>query len=80
MNVQEDFYQVNVGKNGLTQNTLIEIERELKNKKKVKVKFLRSHIDKEDRKSSTEKIINTLKEKVKFEKKLIGNTLFLKKK
>lgn len=36
---------IQVGKNGITQGTITEIDRQLKKKKLIKIKFLRSFID-----------------------------------
>jgi len=61
---------VRIGKSGLTQNIITEINKQLKNRKLIKVKFLKSALENTDKKQLAEQILeNTdsiLIEKVGF--------------
>lgn len=69
---------IQIGKNGLTQNVVLEIARNLNRKKIVKVKFLQSFIANNNRKEAASQLIELLG-KMALEKKMVGNTIMLKK-
>lgn len=62
---------VQIGKNGITSEVIQEIKTHLKNKKDVKIKFLKSFIEGKDRKIVKDKLLLQLNKTGK----LIGNTL-----
>ncbi len=67
----EKVFQINIGKKGLNDNVLKEILRQLKSKKKVKVKFLKNIVevkDKEELKSMFENIFLYLNENINKDK------------
>lgn len=49
---------IQIGKNGLSENTLLEINKQLKTKKLVKIRYLRSYSAVSDVKESTNSIIS----------------------
>ncbi|MCF7866094.1 hypothetical protein K9L67_00635 [Candidatus Woesearchaeota archaeon] len=69
--------QINVGKNGISQNTFVEIQKNLSVKKDVKVKFLKSFIDSNDRKSAKDLILENIKNAHIYSTKLTGNVLLI---
>ena len=67
-----------IGKNGITDSSIKDILERLKDKKKLKVKFLKNFLAETDRKQAYE----ALKEKlpVDISSKLVGSVVFLEKK
>lgn len=47
---------VRIGKNGLTDNAVMQVKRLLKKRKLVKVRFLRSFLESNDRKAAAEQL------------------------
>ncbi|NQV08324.1 YhbY family RNA-binding protein [Candidatus Woesearchaeota archaeon] len=45
-----------IGKNGLTEGTIIEIKKQLKKKKLIKIKFLRAFLGNNDKKQAAKEI------------------------
>jgi len=70
---------IQVGKNGITQNTYEEILKNLKKNREVRIKLLRNFLRKEDRFSASEIIIKGISEKTKISHKIIGNVLIIKR-
>lgn len=69
---------VQIGKNGINNQQIMEIKKNLKAGNKVKVKMLKSYIDTNDKNESKNKIISEL-EPMRIKQKLVGNTLFLER-
>lgn len=66
-----------IGKNGLNENVLKEIDKQLKARKVIKIKFLKSAFENDDRFSLAERIVETSNSEVL---QFIGNTLVIRKK
>lgn len=69
---------VQVGKNGLTDNTVVEVLKNLRKGYVVKVKFLRSSLEGVDRAKSSEELLGRVQKIMSVNKKLVGNVLELK--
>jgi len=74
---------VQVGKNGITDNTIEEILKNVKKNKELRVKFLRNFLTNSDRHEAVEvirvKLTEKLDKKAKFDSKLVGNILLIKR-
>lgn len=70
--------EMKIGKNGVNKETLIEIEKNLKNTEALKIKFLKNILDSNDKEDIVTKIKQILPMNIAITKK-IGNTLTLKK-
>lgn len=91
MNIQdENSVTIQLGKKGLSETFYMEIAKNLRQNKLVKVKILKNAIEtpdeegeetqiSKDKHSYSDEIINELRKKHNFEHKLVGRTLFLKK-
>ena len=55
---------IRIGKSGLTQSQIEEIKKQLKKRKLVKIKFLRSFIENKDKKKEIEKIAKETKAEI----------------
>lgn len=78
MNVQDPNQVVfQLGKKGITKDFLDNIKRSLNNKKQVKIKFLKSSLEKTNKNEHYLQITRSLG--ILMEYQLIGNTLFIKK-
>ncbi len=67
---------IRIGKQGLTDNIIGEIKKQLKLRHLIKIKFLKSFVDSTDKHESAEKIITETNSKL-IERK--GNTLVIYK-
>ncbi|MGQ4832283.1 MAG: YhbY family RNA-binding protein [Candidatus Asgardarchaeia archaeon] len=75
--MKEKIQVVRVGKNGLEDNVIKEIKRQLKEKRVVKIKFMRNIVsDKEEFNKLVKELLSKL-ENVKIEKQ-IGHTIVLR--
>ena len=75
--MKEKIQVVRVGKNGLEDNVIKEIKRQLKEKRIVKIKFMRNIVsDKEEFNKLVKELLSKL-ENVKIEKQ-IGHTIVLR--
>lgn len=70
---------VQIGKNGITDNTYEEILKNLRKNKEIRVKLLRNFLRQEDRFSSADKIIKGVSDKMKINSKIIGNVLIIRR-
>ena len=71
------FVQINLGKNGINENTFLEIEKNLKVKKDVKVKFLRNFLSGNDRDAAKKSIVSEIKNPSRYSFKMVGNVLII---
>lgn len=55
---------IRIGKKGLTKEIIIEISKQLKKKKLIKVKFLRSFLENNDRKEASKEIADKTDSKI----------------
>ncbi len=72
-------FQINIGKKGLNENVLKEILRQLKSKKKIKVKFLKNIVEvknKEELKSMFNTIFLYLNENINKDKEYKNFSVF----
>ena len=74
----EEPVQLQIGKKGVTSETINEILKNLKNRP-VKVKLLKNFTSSNNRKQSAKEIIDLLEQKVKVESKLVGSVLNIKR-
>ncbi len=80
MNIQEkNNITIQIGKNGISENTITDIKKNLSKNKLVKVKILKNILENEKKEQITKEIIQKI-ENIKTESKIVGNTLFLKRK
>jgi RNA-binding protein YhbY len=81
MNIQdENSVTIQLGKKGLSETFYLEIIKGLKQNKLVKVKILKNAMEASDKDTYTQTIIDNIILKLDIEYKLVGKTLFLKKK
>jgi len=75
---------VQIGKNGITENTIEEIVKNINKNKDLRVKLLRNFLGSSDRHEAVKKIYAELDKKMnfsdKFDGKLVGNILLIRKK
>lgn len=78
MNIQEqNQITIQLGKNGINEELIKNIKKNLAKNKLVKLKILKNILETNSRKDLTQKILEQLN--LKLEHKLVGNTLFLKR-
>jgi RNA-binding protein YhbY len=81
MNIQdENSVTMQLGKKGLSETFYLEIIKNLKQNKLVKVKILKNAMENSDKNTYSETIIDNIIPKIDIEHKLVGRTLFLHKK
>lgn len=79
MNVQDpNFVVMQLGKNGINDNLVSMIKKELSKNKLVKLKLLKSALESSSRKVLSDELRVALGD-FSFEFKLVGNVLFLKR-
>jgi|WetSurMetagenome_2_1015567.scaffolds.fasta_scaffold1720437_2 RNA-binding protein YhbY len=80
MNIQEEnAVTLQLGKKGLSESFYVEIMKNLKQNRLVKVKILKNAMEDGDKNTYSETIIEEISKLTKIEHKLVGKTLFLKK-
>jgi RNA-binding protein YhbY len=81
MNIQdENSVTLQLGKKGLSEQFYLEIQKNLRQNRLVKIKILKNAMENSDKDTYSEKIIDAISQKSNIEHKLVGKTLFLKKK
>lgn len=81
MNIQdENSVTLQLGKKGLSETFYLEIIKGLKKNKLVKVKILKNAMENSDKEEYSEELIKNISGRINIEHKLVGKTLFLKKK
>jgi RNA-binding protein YhbY len=66
-----------VGKNGITDNTYLEVLKNIKKGRPVRVKLLNNFLGSSDRFKASTQILSGIEGKAKFRSKLTGNILFI---
>lgn len=79
MNVQENNpVSLQLGKNGCSEQFIVNVKKNLANNRLVKVKLLKNALDGTSRKELSAIILEKLSN-LSFEHKMVGNVLFLKR-
>jgi RNA-binding protein YhbY len=81
MNIQdENSVTLQLGKKGLSETFYLEVIKGLKKNKLVKIKILKNAMENADKNTYSQTIIDNIILRLDIEYKLVGKTLFLKKK
>jgi RNA-binding protein YhbY len=81
MNIQdENSVTLQLGKKGLSETFYLEVLKNLRQNRLVKIKILKNAMENSDKDTYSQKIIENVSQKANIEHKLIGKTLFLQKK
>jgi len=72
-NIQETV-TMQIGKSGITDNSLVEIKKHLKAKKSIRIRLLKAFVKDRDRHKVKEELDN----KLNLKGKLVGNVYFIK--
>jgi RNA-binding protein YhbY len=81
MNIQdENSVTLQLGKKGLSETFYLEVLKNLRQNRLVKIKILKNAMENSDKDTYSEKIIENVSQKANIEHKLVGKTLFLQKK